>query len=613
MLSIGTGMTDATTLTGKHTHMVFSADEKAWLIPDLQGDNSGTKLSSWIKGMQKGSAGLGRYQDFAVKLPADPTAAGIRHGAADTLACFIQAELAVHNTGHDLTGLCALWEYPRARIALCIPGAVVLAGWPAFPYGQMGKGPVHPSLSALTGISVETFEPMIDVLFSFCDQTLPKLRVDGELRPMLHATLATMIMYYEERWEAKEMHKVLTFMREAFMTIAAPGENAHLKLIEWGRIIKGTFDFQNLHLTEKLTHSGHEQIVHTVQQLGSNLARTQVMISDITRRQVEIENKLDTLIGLLSTGAQITTASPLASTPAQPPPNPPRPTPTALPSASLSTPVAAAAAASAAASACLSGAASSSSSRVPQQSRLVHSSTRPDPVPHHLAGEYLTKRPLTSGRFFLDCSELGGVLPPALEADGRRRPDANKVLEAYSAMATGQEKEVLKLGDVHSSTAIVNRLTSLLVQRIKQAYQQDTEKPVPPLLGKGDIYFNTMVDNLRDSRLKVSSQTFTTWRTSLQSGAAVAQPSASALGKRPAHDAPADHEQPSQVRPHREMQAQPQYEELSGESGEESDEESSGESGEESGEESDYGVPCSPAKAGEWQDTAIDVDYDEED
>jgi hypothetical protein len=60
--------------------------------------------------------------------------AGVRPGAGDTLATTVPAELAVHNSGHDLTSLSALFEYLHARVSLLVPGAIKLAGWPALPY-----------------------------------------------------------------------------------------------------------------------------------------------------------------------------------------------------------------------------------------------------------------------------------------------------------------------------------------------------------------------------------------------------------------------------------------------------------------------------------------------
>ena len=97
----------------------YSEDEgQNWLLPDLGGTSgAGTKLSNYIKALQPEGRPGAQATYFRGKgggvasLPPQPTAAGIRPGAADTLACAVPAELGVHNTGHDLTGLSALWEY----------------------------------------------------------------------------------------------------------------------------------------------------------------------------------------------------------------------------------------------------------------------------------------------------------------------------------------------------------------------------------------------------------------------------------------------------------------------------------------------------------------------
>lgn len=70
------------------------------------------------------------------------------------------AEIGVHTTGHDLTDLSALWEYVGARLALCMPGAITLSGFPSLPWGQLGKGPVPPSLRPLIegGVSEERLD-----------------------------------------------------------------------------------------------------------------------------------------------------------------------------------------------------------------------------------------------------------------------------------------------------------------------------------------------------------------------------------------------------------------------------------------------------------------------
>ena len=227
---------------------LYSTGQKCWVFPDLQPANgASTKVSNYIKAMQpKGRAGAQvTYEKFSVpSLPPHPTAAGIRPGAADMMASCVPAELVVHLTGHDLTGMSALFEYLDTRVALTIPGAIVLAGWPPLPYGQTGMGPNHPSLSCIINvgtnpISLEVFEEFIDKLFSFHDASPPMLLQMGYMRPMMHHMLATLIMYYEERFKAREMHWVLSQMRDVYeevLSVSVHGE-PHNTLIEWGRLI----------------------------------------------------------------------------------------------------------------------------------------------------------------------------------------------------------------------------------------------------------------------------------------------------------------------------------------------------------------------------------------
>ena len=83
------------------------------------------------------------------------------------LAASVPAEIAVHTTGHDLENLSALWNYLDCRVALTIPGAIALSGFPPLPYGQLGQGPSAPSLNALVvkGVALDRLEVFIDEMF----------------------------------------------------------------------------------------------------------------------------------------------------------------------------------------------------------------------------------------------------------------------------------------------------------------------------------------------------------------------------------------------------------------------------------------------------------------
>ena len=104
-------------LTFDHGMASYTEGEQFWLLPDLGGAaNAGTKLNNYIKALQPAGrpGALKKYSDIGCDVPSLPiqsTAAGVRPGAAETLCMATPAEYAVHNTGHDLTGFSALFEY----------------------------------------------------------------------------------------------------------------------------------------------------------------------------------------------------------------------------------------------------------------------------------------------------------------------------------------------------------------------------------------------------------------------------------------------------------------------------------------------------------------------
>jgi len=79
-----------------------------------------------------------------------------------------------------------------------MPGAVVLAGFPALPWGQLGKGPVPACLDALleTGVPTKVLESMMDFLFNMSEEeyTPTMLMHGGRLRPAVEWSFATLIM-----------------------------------------------------------------------------------------------------------------------------------------------------------------------------------------------------------------------------------------------------------------------------------------------------------------------------------------------------------------------------------------------------------------------------------
>ena len=102
----------------------------------------------------------------------------------------------------------------------CMPGAVVLAGFPAFGWGQSGECAKPPSLKALDDqllIQGVSFDKIIDELYRVSSYSPEVLQVNGRLRQAVRAAFACQVMYYEERVKARECSDVTLAMRQVLM------------------------------------------------------------------------------------------------------------------------------------------------------------------------------------------------------------------------------------------------------------------------------------------------------------------------------------------------------------------------------------------------------------
>eukprot|EP00966_Prymnesium_polylepis_P194647 4512221-Prymnesium_polylepis.1 len=106
----------------------------------------------------------------------------------------------------------------------------------------------------------------------------------------MHAALATLIMYYDERDRAAEMPCVLDEMRQALRKLMPKTADVHTVLIEWGVIVRARFDTDNLHLTAGDDHDGTDQVVTAIKQLGGVVSRMQATPTQMGARIEELEN-----------------------------------------------------------------------------------------------------------------------------------------------------------------------------------------------------------------------------------------------------------------------------------------------------------------------------------
>eukprot|EP00966_Prymnesium_polylepis_P192789 4468291-Prymnesium_polylepis.1 len=148
---------DYLALKGKQ--FIQKPGEVMFLFPDLQRIKSpGKKLGEYMSAvLPREQGGLKRYEKVAVgvgDLPKGICAGGIRPGACNTLEACMPAELVVHNTGHEMKGATSMYCYIDSKMSTCMPGAIVLAGFPALPWGHLGRGPSAPTLLVLSSLGV---------------------------------------------------------------------------------------------------------------------------------------------------------------------------------------------------------------------------------------------------------------------------------------------------------------------------------------------------------------------------------------------------------------------------------------------------------------------------
>jgi len=249
--------------------------EPSWVFPDLHARRqAGTKVGSFVACARDGrweltseippemsnmssmfhTSNMPHMLKTLTPLPERATAAGVRKGAVDLMATYLPNELVVASTGHDLSSISALDSYIQADAAKAMPGAVVLAGYAPFPWGQRGKGPTPASwelLVAFVGGDEGVLEEFASELF-YLGAADTALQVGGRLRPLVRAALATQVMYYPERVHSGEFPGILQrtlklFSRGAYHSTSMTQSPRHT-LLHWGERLRSRFASDNFTL-----------------------------------------------------------------------------------------------------------------------------------------------------------------------------------------------------------------------------------------------------------------------------------------------------------------------------------------------------------------------------
>lgn len=478
-----------------HSPAIYYPLEPCYIIPELGNTGSPSKtLGKYLKDLRPPQKG-GTAVHYVPTMPVRANAGGIRPGASNLLGMYMPAELAVHVTNHEFRGASSIYEYIDMDRALAVVGARILAGWKPYPWGQHGPGPIPPSLEslgALATVTMDLIEKIIDELFHL-DKASPlqlwaEPRENAELRPMLHISFASMLMYYDHRVTHHEVREVRVAMHKAVSKFY-PREDPAAKISEWGKLIRIKFDSDNAHqslgVNARATDEGlAAQITRALglalNEIKSDLASLRTELASVlTRERLRREvAALDQQLQDLRMQAQKTPFSPHPSTPGacQLPPS----ADGTQDCHSASSPLHQVA---------------SEPRRSSEWGSIVSYATgdEPRPAPMTLAG-------VTVGTFYVNCMGRGGVPPPGL-TDGEKGR-ANEIIKYFNAMATDEEKLLLK--PPRAGTAIPDpgdrrlkgeELHRLMIARLCAAYVNPND--VPRELGKGNLPASSFQNRLR--------------------------------------------------------------------------------------------------------------------
>ena len=522
-------------------------DAADWMLPFLRVTQcAATKVSAFIKALQRGVSGAVAYARFAVELPEGASAGGLRHGTCTELSTKMPVEFCVVATGHDMKGASALYEYLKVTRSMLQPAITVLAGFPAVPWGQLGKGPVAPSLSAL-GLGIDDASAMsriVDGIFNFDSESPPTFLSRGSLRPMVEACAAALIMYYDERMRANEMRPILDHVCNTVAQEIAPGHPLHghgianTQLVQWGVVIRAKFVADNLHLTSRAASGGVDMMVQAVEQLSGVVQEQRALLQSLEQQLARMSLQLS--LAASPASPQCAAPSPQrGATPATTAPSPQRAAPSlqhAAPSpqrarAAAVEPTTAADASAASAASATTTATAAAAAGLPL--------LRPPPENSpSITGLY-------AHQFFADCMKRGNNLPHFdLPRQKQVKSKAELCRAWYFAMATPDELKVL--GPLDSALPageqarinaqrrrITERLDILVAARLRIAFN-DASLPVPPAISKavkGKSHMNAGSIEDRKRTLKkfmpnANAADFSKFRVTFEAGSADANGSA---------------------------------------------------------------------------------------
>jgi len=253
--------------------------------------------------------------------------ASVRKGCITESASEMPAEQIAVASGHALRKESALWEYVSWTLPAGANAWNHVAGWPARPWGPCSTVTKPASLQPLRdiGVSQETIDGMIDHMFHINDSSCPHLRSSSwepsrlhphresmlqkraQCRSFVEAAFASMVMYYKERKENKEMLDINVSL-ELVVRKHVGLDNAHDVVVQWGGLIHTNFVRDNAHLlTTSSSDSADKELLQCIKGMAATIGQQGAQLAVVREelRQVnQTQKSMATILLQLQQGMQ---------------------------------------------------------------------------------------------------------------------------------------------------------------------------------------------------------------------------------------------------------------------------------------------------------------------
>ncbi len=243
----------------------------------------------------------------------------VRKGCISECVSEMPTEHTAMTSGHVLRRESVMWEYLSWTLPAGANAWNHIAGWPARPWVQYTTVAKSVSLAPLLhiGIPQVTIDRMIDTMFHINDCACPHLRSTAwepaphhphrasmlqkrvQSRSFVESVFDSMLMYYKERKEHKEMLDINMSLEETVRKIVGL-DDAHNLVVQWVSLIHTDFVHNNAHLlTSSSSDSTDKELLQCIKAMTATIGQQGAQLAKQSEQLMELNHTCTSMATVL--------------------------------------------------------------------------------------------------------------------------------------------------------------------------------------------------------------------------------------------------------------------------------------------------------------------------